>query len=187
MKNAILLHGKPGKDEYYDPDIPSASNFHWFPWLQKQLLVRDIAAHTPEVPNAWKPHYPTWQKEFERFDVAPDTVLVGHSAGGGFIVRWLSEHKDVRVGKVVLVAPSLGMGWGGEEFFECEIDPDLTARTKGLVIFNSDNDETEIQQAVKVLRFSVRNIKYKEFSGYGHFCMNDLGTEKFPELLEELL
>lgn len=107
MKNAIILHGKsgPGEQEYYNPDFPAASNSHWIPWLQKQLMIRDIYAQTPEVPNSWKPDYATWCKEFERYDITPETVLVGHSCGGGFLVRWLSERPDVRVDKVVLVAP----------------------------------------------------------------------------------
>ncbi|HJQ07870.1 MAG TPA: alpha/beta fold hydrolase [Candidatus Saccharimonadales bacterium] len=158
MKNAILLHGKPGKEEYYNPEIPSGSNHHWFPWLQKQLLTKDVVAQTPEVPNAWKPYYPTWQKEFERFEITPETMLVGHSCGGGFIVRWLSEHPETRVDKVVLVAPSLGIDWVEKDFFEFTIDPNLASRTKGLVIFGSDNDKPAIADAIKIFRSSIKDV-----------------------------
>lgn len=187
MKNAILLHGKPSEQEYYSTEYRSASNSHWFPWLQKQLLIKDIAAATPEVPNAFKPYYPTWQKEFERFDVTPDTILVGHSCGGGFIVRWLSEHKDVTVGKVVLVAPSLGFGWVEDDFFDFEMDPNLVERTKGVVIFGSDNDKPTIPEAIKILRGKIKNIQYREFPGYKHFTYGSMETEEFPELLAEVL
>jgi uncharacterized protein len=44
MKNAIILHGNPSKEEYYDPKMPSMSNAHWIPWLQAQLLTHEIAA-----------------------------------------------------------------------------------------------------------------------------------------------
>ncbi len=57
LKTAIILHGRPGKEEYYDASVPSASNHHWIPWLQKQLLVNDIHAQTPEVPNAYDASY----------------------------------------------------------------------------------------------------------------------------------
>lgn len=186
MKNAVLIHGKPGREEYYDPEVPSASNFHWFPWLQKQLLVRDIAAQTPEIPNCWDPQYPIWQKEFERYDITPDTLLVGHSCGGGFIVRWLSEHKDAKVGKVVLVAPSLGLDWEAGDFFDFEIDPNLAARTKGLIIFGSDNDRPALKEAIATFRNKIKNAHYREFSGYRHFTLESMGTDKFPELLDEL-
>lgn len=120
MTNAILLHGKPGKDEYYDVNQPSASNAHWFPWLQNQLLARDIKADTPEVPLAFDRQWDLWVREVERFEIGSDTTLVEHSCGGGFWLRNLNEHQELRVGKVILVAPSLGLarGDGGEHFTE---------------------------------------------------------------------
>jgi len=188
MKSAILLHGKPGQEEYYDSKYPSASNAHWFPWLQKQLLIKEIAAQTPEVPNSWKPEYETWRKEFERYDIAPDTILVGHSCGAGFIVRWLSEHKDVRVGKVVLVAPWLDPDRRDTtDFFEFDIDPSLASHTKSVTIFGSDNDMDDVQKTVEILRDKVKGITYREFHNYGHFCLSDMKTVEFPKLLEELL
>jgi hypothetical protein len=190
MKNAILLHGRPdpGDAEYYNPDLPSASNSHWFPWLQKQLLMHDIAAQTPEIPNSWQPYYPTWQKEFERYDITPETILVGHSCGGGFLVRWLSEHKDVKVGKVVLVAPWIDPGHKETtDFFDFTIDPKLVERAAGITIFNSDNDFNAIQKSVNIIRETVSDINYREFHNYGHFCERDLGTNEFPELIKEVL
>jgi predicted alpha/beta hydrolase family esterase len=188
MKNAIILHGKPGKKEYYDPKVPSASNNHWFPWLQKQLLVHGIVAYTPEVPNSWKPHYPTWKEEFERFEITPETVLVGHSCGGGFLVRWLSENKSIKAGKVVLVAPWFDPDREDTtDFFEFTMDPNLTDRTESITIFNSDGDEESVQKTVKTIRESIKDINYREFHNYGHFCRKDLKTEEFPEVLEEVL
>ncbi len=190
MKTAIILHGKPdpGQEEYYNPDFPSASNSHWLPWLQKQLLIKDIAAQTPEVPNSWKPDYPTWQKEFERYDITPNTILVGHSCGGGFIVRWLSEHTDIHAGKVVLVAPWLDPGrTDTTDFFEFEIDPNLTKRTNGLTIFNSDDDMDSVHMSVQIIRDAISDIDYREFHEYGHFTYEGMHTVAFPELLKELV
>ena len=107
MKNAILVHGWVGKQEYYDERYPTASNSHWFPWLTKQLMIRDIHTVAVEMPNGFYPQYEVWKREFERFDITPETLLVGHSCGGGFLVRWLSE-TDQKVGRVVLVAPWIG-------------------------------------------------------------------------------
>lgn len=187
MKTAIILHGKPGKEEYYSDAYPSASNSHWLPWLQKQLLIKDIAAHTPEVPNAWNPVYETWRKEFERYEITPETILVGHSCGGGFIVRWLSEHPDAIVGKVVLVAPSLGIDWEHHGFFDFSIDLGLVSRTAGVMIFGSDNDKPGITESIKQYREVIKDAKYREFKGYGHFTLKHMGTVEFPELLGEVL
>lgn len=190
MKNAIILHGKPSKEEYYDPAAPSMSNAHWIPWLQAQLLKNDIAAATPEVPLAYDPQWELWCKEVERFDITPTTLLVGHSCGAGFWVRWLSEHPDVKVGKVILIAPSLGKRWGdgGEHFFDgFKIDPYVALRTRGFYIFGSDNDHESILEAVKDIRDAVPSTDYREFKNYGHFTSSDMNSSEFPELLDELL
>jgi predicted alpha/beta hydrolase family esterase len=186
MTNVILIHGRPDKDEYYNPMLPSVSNANWHPWIQQQLSIRDIPSQTPEMPSSWKPHYPTWQKEFERHDITPGTVLVGHSCGGGFLVRWLSEHKDARVGKVILVAPSLGNGWVEDDFFEFKIDPDLSDRAKGIVIYGSDNDAIGIKQSIQTFRSTIKEVSYRELPGYGHFSYEEIGSG-FPELLQEIL
>jgi len=191
LKNAILVPGRPDQSEYYDPTQPTNSDNHWFPWLSKQLQVNDVFAVVIEPPFPWQPRYELWKKEFERFDISPDTVLVGHSYGAGFLVRWLSENKNQSVGRVVLVAPWLNPENNSEfdssDFFEFEIDPELAERTNGLVIFNSDDDVESIQRSVRIIVDSVENTKLKKFTGYGHFCLSDLGTVEFPELLAEIV
>lgn len=188
MKNAIILHGRPGKAEYYDPKVPSASNYHWLPWMQKQLLMNEIAANTPEVPHAFDPQYLLWKHEFERFEVSPETILIGHSTGGGFIVRWLSENKDVKVGKVVLVAPWLDTEHElTNDFFIFDMDPKSADRTRGIVIFNSDNDAADIHKSVRIIQDNIEGVILREFHGYGHFTHEDMKNPEFPELLEEAL
>lgn len=187
MQNAILLHGKPGRDEYYDAAYPSTSNSHWFPWLQKQLLMRDIAAVTPEIPLAFDPQYELWEKEVDRYEITPNTIIVGHSCGGGFWLRYLSEHPDTQTGKVVLVAPSLGVGWDTRHFFDFEMDPALVSRTKGVTLFTSDDDHYNSQQVVKSLLDTMAGTTKKDFTGFGHFTLKDMKTTEFPELLEEVL
>jgi predicted alpha/beta hydrolase family esterase len=188
-KNVVLLHGTCSEKAYYDENYPSLSNSHWFPWLQRQLLMRGIATATPDMVNAHQPDYPVWKHELERFDRTPDTVLVGHSCGGGFLVRWLSEHKDVRVRKVILVAPWLDPdGTLDSDFFAFTIDPDLVSRTtKGITVYNSDDDFAAIQTSVENLTATVPDVKVVDVFGYGHFVLNHMGTEQFPELLAECL
>ena len=191
MNNAILIHGRPDKDEYYDPAFPSASNSHWFPWLTKQLMLHDIFTVAPEIPRPWQPRYDIWKQELERFDITSDTILVGHSCGGGFIIRWLSENKTRTVEKVILVAPWLNPEHNPisdtADFFDFEIDPTLAERTNSITIFHSDNDMKTIHTSVQILKQNIRGVAYKEFHNYGHFCYNDLKKYEFPELLNEIL
>jgi predicted alpha/beta hydrolase family esterase len=165
MKNAIIIHGKPSKEVYYSDKFPSSSNFAWIPWLQKQLIIKDIKADTPEMPYAYEPDYTLWKKELERFDITPETILIGHSAGGGFLVRWLSENKDITVGKVILVAPSIDPAKKSSTgFCDFNIDTQLAKRTKETVIFVSDNDSEGILQSVDILVTEVEDIKVKKIS-----------------------
>jgi predicted alpha/beta hydrolase family esterase len=187
MKNAIILHGQPSKEEYYNHLMPSMSNAHWIPWLQGQLLKNDIAAATPEVPNAFCPEWNLWCKEVERFEITPETLIVGHSRGGDFWLRWLSEDKTRRVGKMVLVAPSLGyLEKDGNYFGHFELDPDLVGRTAGFSLFASDNDGQSMIDTADEVREKIDNVNYREFH-LGHFTSRSMGTTEFPELLEELL
>ena len=62
MKTAILIHGTCDEEEYFSDLYPSLSNSHWFPWLQKQLLIKGIFTQTPEMPDAYKPDYEKWKK-----------------------------------------------------------------------------------------------------------------------------
>lgn len=184
MKNAIILHGRPSKEEYYSDDFPSCSNSHWLPWLQKHLLINDILAQTPEMPHPYAPDYEQWRAEFEQCDIGPQTILVGHSCGAGFIVRWLSEHLSVRVGKVALVAPSFGTDWHDyADFFDFTIDSTLANRTDGITIFISDDDRPAIHDSAHLLHKRLNPVASRTFKNHGHFTH----ITEFPELLQELI
>jgi len=194
MKKAILIHGWGNKQEFYDPKYPTPSNSHWFPWLSKQLMIHDIHAIAIEMPNSYYPEYEIWEKELERFELDPDTILIGHSCGSGFIVRYLSEN-DIRVGKVFLVAPWMGIISANskqpetsftETFFNVQIDRNLATKTRGVTLIESTNDARPVQESVKVLKASIDNLNIITIENAGHFTALD-GYSKFPKLLTEIL
>jgi len=190
MKTAVLIHGYYNKSEYEDVTHPAVSNSHWFPWVQKQLLLKGIEAQTPEMPGFFKPNYEKWKEMLERFAPDENTILVGHSCGGGFLVRWLSEN-NVKVGKVVLVAPWLNPDKASKnldpEFFNFEIDPNISSKTAGLTIMYSTNDASSILQTVEILKSQLQDVSLKEFTDKGHFIFKHMKTEEFPELLEIIM
>ena len=188
MKTALILHGKPSKEEYFDPESPSPSNGHWLPWIQRQLLLKGILSQTPELPEPYEPSYEKWRDVFERFEVNNNTILIGHSCGAGFLVRWLSEN-NVNVGKVALVAPWLDptkeLNTG---FFNFDIDSDLVSRTDGLTAMYSTDDPIEgIHTTTDLLKEKLKDARFQEFSNKGHFCFCDMHTKEFPELLSAVI
>lgn len=194
-KNAIIVHGKPSEESYRNSEFASASNSIWIPWLQQQLLLRDIATQTPEMLRAYQPDYIIWKRTFEQFTVTPETTLVGHSCGGGFVVQWLSEHPGVYVDRVFLVAPAFGDTLTPDArydkpllngFFKFTPDPQLLERVGSLHLLYSDNDSVRVDATIKLLKKTYPNMNIHEFPGYGHFTTLPTGERRdaFPELLD---
>ncbi len=188
MKTAIIVHGMPSREDYFSEKNDSQSNSHWLPWLQQQLNIHGILSQTPEMPEPYAPDYEKWKSIFEQFILDEETILVGHSCSGGFIVKYLSEH-TVKVNKVILVAPWINTKREDNitMFDTLKIDEDLTLKTNGVTIFSSSNDDVAIKNSIDTLVASIKNIKVVEFKNYGHFCYADMGIRSFPELLEEIL
>lgn len=177
----MIVHGTCEPSEYFSDIYPSLSNSHWLPWLQKQFLMNGYTCQSPEMPDAWMPEYGKWRAVFERQAVGPGSVLVGHSTGGGFLLRWLCETR-VRVKRTVLVAPWLDpTARKCPAFFNFKIDPAVGSRTD-LHIVTSDNDAPEILQSVEIMRKAVPAHHFHLFPGYGHFCLSNMKTDRFPEL-----
>jgi predicted alpha/beta hydrolase family esterase len=188
MQTAIIIHGFPSKEEYFDPTFPAESNSTWIPWVQRQLIVNGILAQTPEMPEPYAPSYEKYCMLFERFAIDADTILVGYSGGAGFLVRWLSEHK-VKVGKVVLAAPFLDPDHDEVpcDFFKFTMDESLVERTDGVSIVYSDDDDQEILTSVEQIRSGIKKVHVKELTGLGHLTFRQMKRVEFPEMMAIIL
>lgn len=110
--------------------------------------------------------YKKWLNELERYEIDGETSLVGHSCGGGFLVRWLSE-SDIKVDKVIMIAPWINTDHVRKtDMFNFDIDPKLADRANKVVVFYSDNDAPTIKKTVKKLMETVDGIEFREFKGY---------------------
>lgn len=186
MKNVIFIPGTSSKEEYYSEEYPTASNFHFFPWISKQLMIRDIRADVLEIPNSFAPKYELWKKELERFDFNEESILVGHSCGGGFLIRYLSENKHIKLHKVILLAPWVDPENTKENnFFDFEWDLILSKRLNIKLIYSSDDME-DVMKTIEIINSKYNNLEILEFQNKGHFCLSQIG-ETFPELLNEIL
>lgn len=192
MQQVILIHGLPDKDEVLGDIWPSPSNAHWFPWVQKQLTRADILCQTPEMPRAYNPVYKEHARVLDHMEISDETILVGHSCGGGFLLRYLSEHTELTPKKVILVAPWLDPENYLQElnpdsdYFDFAIDSTLTQRTNIYCMYSTD-DEKNILDSIEKIKRELPNIEYLQFTDKGHFTEPDLGTKEFPELLELIL
>lgn len=189
MKTAILIHGTTDKEECYSTKYPSLSNSHWFPWITKELMVRDIHTVALEMPHAYMPNYEVWKRELERFDIDENTILVGHSCGGGFLLRYLSENPNLQVDQVVLVAPWIDPDdTKKNNFFDFTPNPRISTQSKKWIsLFCSEDDMKDVIKSIDSILETYQNLKVQRFVDKGHFCLWDLRTEAFPELLDTIL
>lgn len=111
----VFIHGGDSFDtdeEFYDflkslnynPDAQEQKK--WRDGI-KEALTETHECIMPRMPNAMNANYTAWCIWFEK--VIPflrdDVILVGHSMGGGFLLRYLSESKlPVTVAQLHLVA-----------------------------------------------------------------------------------
>jgi predicted alpha/beta hydrolase family esterase len=183
MKHVVVLHGCCSKEEFLDETLASASNSHWLPWIQKKLITIGIAAQTPEMPQAYDPDYETWKAVFNRFSVDDRTLLVGHSCGAGFLLRWLGETKK-QLTKLILVAPWLDLTGKRGRFLDFEVDPSIETRVNELHVLFSSNDRVEgVKESVEILTKTFAKAKLHDLKDKGHFTCQEMKTAAFPELL----
>ena len=185
MKNVILIHGMPSKEEYFAHG-QTELNQHWFPWLSQQLEKNHVNLNMPNMPVPYEPEYNAWKEVFEKFPLNEETVLIGHSCGGGFLIRYLSEN-DVRVGNVILVAPWLDLEHILQTgMFDFKINENILTKAKDIKMFYSIDDYIEILKSVEKIKSEIPGIKTVEYTNRGHFTFEP-GYEinkTFPELLE---
>ncbi len=187
--NCVIVHGCPGKKEDGINIQNRTEKQHWIQWMRSELETSGFRVHAPSMPEPWQPIYDVWKKEFEKMPVDENTVLVGHSCGAAFLVRWLGETQR-KVKKLILVAGAKIPGDNSSqfirEFYDFEIDKNIRRNLEEVVIFVSDNEEERHRRSARLYSDGL-GARVIEMQGKGHFMFQDMGTYEFPELFEEIL
>src|SRR3989344_1592392 len=142
-QKCIIIHGCPSdKEKAMNPETRTYDK-HWIPWLKRNLVVAGIPTEVPLIPDPWEPDYQKFKREFEKYEVGENTILVGHSCGCAFLVRWLGESKK-KIKKLILVAPWKIADKEDEfrpAFYNYPIDETIKSRVEEIVMFTADNEE----------------------------------------------
>ncbi len=182
--NIIFCHG------VMDPEYDWAKREYnpskgWKYWLQFQIEKdRDVVMQMPAFPHAHVNlmKYDEWERIMNFQDINPDTVLVGHSAGGGFILKYMATHPELHVRQIVLVAPYCDTeNYQPFGFYrDFNLSNDIINRTSmGADIMISDDDDFYIINSFDKIVKEMPAIRVHKFSGRGHFI-----CDKLPEVLE---
>ncbi len=184
----VIVHGCPSNAEKAMNPKTRTYDKHWIPWIKQKLTERNIETFVPLMPEPWAPDYKKWKKEFNKLKFDENSVLIGHSCGCAFLVRWLGETKK-KVKRLILVAPWKIPDENNEikkQFYNYEIDNGIRNRVDEIIMFTSNDEEEDGKKSVKIYHNAIRG-KLIELKNHGHFTLEDMGTEEFPELLDGVL
>lgn len=134
MSTFFIIHGVGGNPEE-----------NWFPWLKAELEKRGHKVLVPQFPTPDGQTLKNWLATLKNYeaDLTPESILIGHSLGGSFILNVL-EHTPVKA--AYLVAPVFGIlgnafDEGMKTFAQHEFNwPTILANCSHFEIFHSDND-----------------------------------------------
>ncbi|MDP2788747.1 MAG: alpha/beta hydrolase [bacterium] len=186
--NCIIIHGCPSNEtEFMTPDKHTYYK-HWIQWVKNQLILKEVATEAPLMPSPWAPDYEAFKKEFEKYSVSENTILIGHSCGCAFLVRYLGESKK-KIRKLILVGPWKIPKEGNvlkEKFYTYDIDETIKSRVQEIIMFTADNEREDGKKSLEIYKKSLGG-KIIELKGRGHYIFKDMGTEEFPELINEII
>ena len=178
MKNCIIVHGKA--DNKKDNPVK-----HWILWTKKELEKNKIKTFVPLMPTPWKPNYNSWKKEFEKLNISEEDILIGHSCGCAFLVRWLGDTKK-KIKKLILVAPwKIPETDNEKEFYNYKIDKTIKTRVNEIIIFTSNDEEEDGKKSARIFHNAFGG-KLIELKNHGHYTEEDMGTGEFLEILDFL-
>ncbi|MFC1647194.1 alpha/beta hydrolase [Patescibacteria group bacterium] len=184
--NCIIIHGCPD-DEENDRNIKSRYDHHWIPWVKKELISLGTPTQALLMPEPWKPVYEKFANQLEKCKITDKTILIGHSCGCAFLVRWLGITKT-RIRQLILVAPWKIAPKGDKyrkAFYRFPIDETIKDRVDNIIMFTSDKEEPAGKKSLNMFHTALGG-KLVRLNGMGHYCIEDMGTEKFSELVDEI-
>lgn len=154
-------------------------------------LGEEYEVFMPTMPNKQNARYDEWKIWFERhFGFLRDgVILIGHSQGGIFLLKYLSENKmPIKVGTLYLIAspgrpPQLDgeLEDGGDFVFDESRVKSIENQVEKTFIFQSTDDPVVLFTHAEKLKELLPEAELVTFEDKGHFL-----EEKFPELLEHI-
>ncbi len=175
-------------DEILDPLGLNPSK-RWHHELREKL-VDTHEVYKPSMPNKENAKYIEWKIWFERhFQFLLDgVVLLGHSQGGYFLVKYLSENKmPVSVRALFLLGAPFGKREdefdedGGDFAFNPINLTNLTAQVQDIHILHSEDDFVVPYAHGLLYKEALPTAHFHSFSDKNHFLI-----EEFPELIGEI-
>lgn len=155
----------------------------WKNWLAQQLPDRDVLL--PSMPTKLNAKYAEWSLYFSKIIplLRPDAILIGHSLGGIFLARYLSEHPPAHPFRrcILVAAPYDDESTESLKGFKLDGAAALSLAAQEIhLCFSSDDPLVPLEEKDKY-RQDIPDATVHLFTGKQHF-----NTPTFPELLKLL-
>ena len=181
MTNLFIFHGTGG--------YPGEN---WFPWLKKELEKLGCNVAVPHFPTPENQSLENWLNILNNYKqfLTEDTILVGHSLGGAFLLRVLEKY-DIKFKAAFIVAAPVGIrpirNYVGDKVFLGGFTFDWTrikSHCRKFFVYHSDNDPYVSLGNGKELAKNL-GIDLIFIPNAGHFNMA-AGYTEFNEILERI-
>ena len=150
----------------------------------EETLGDDFEFFFPKMPNKESAKYDEWKTWFEKLTpfINDDVTLIGHSLGGLFLLKFLSENtfsKKIRA-LMLVAAPYEGKdkkhALNDNFFFNNDLSK-VASQAKDVYIFHSEDDHIVPFSDFELYKEKLPQAQATTFNDRGHF-----NTEEFPEL-----
>ena len=180
MTTVFIFHGTAGYPEE-----------NWFPWLKQKLESVNCEVIIPQFPTPENQSLENWFNIFNKYkkNFTSDTILVGHSLGGAFLLRVL-EKNNMKIKAAFLVSTPVGVlpiknYETDKPFIEHSFNwVKIKNNCEQFFVFHSDNDPYVCLENGKELSKQLRT-ELIFVSGCGHFN-KVAGFDTFDLLLEKI-
>jgi len=194
-KQILVIHGGETFNSYEDyvaslkGEVINLEYFKKRRWRKslQQKLGQNFEVITPDMPNGWNAKYLEWKIWLEKIIPFLDNgvILVGHSLGGIFLAKYLSENnlpKKVR-SLFLISAPfdekdldeSLG------DFILPQSLEGINKQAEEIFIYHSKDDPVVPFTDCLKFKNKLPNAEVVVFEDREHF-----NQEEFPELIEKI-
>jgi len=153
-----------------------------------EKLGNEFEIILPDMPNKMNAKYLEWKIWFEKFIpyFEPEAVLIGHSLGGTFLAKYLSENEfPKKIRAVFLVAAPFDYDGETKDYLaDFSLSKDLSKLTKQggkIFLYQSKDDPFVPFVDLEKYKHALAGAETIIFEDRGHFKQTE-----FPELISNI-
>lgn len=195
MKTQVfIIHGGNASNSYKEylkylkAKKVTLDDFHRKDWKTSlgEKLGRNFEVHNPVMPNKQNAKYQEWKIYFEKIIplMKAPIILVGHSLGGIFLAKYLSEEKFPKkiLATFLVAAPFTTPSKNPLADFNLGSKLDLVTMQGGSVYFYQSKDDQVVPYSnVVSFQKALPNAIYRTYQNRQHF-----NAVTLPELVRDI-